>query len=141
MIAIIVFLLVVITIGLAVLYFAQFYGILNGKRENIIKDGLINELIKKAVADPNPTSFLIDRDKGIINIYRISIRSNYSEYFWFPYKVEKLPTEYHKRVTEDDWGGEIGYVQRYSKDYQHIKALLKKDKVNVERTQRQKLGI
>jgi hypothetical protein len=138
---VIVFLLVVITIVLAILYFVQFYALLDGKRENIIRDGLVKELINKATADPNPTSFLIDTDKGTINMGRILIRTNYSEYFWFPYRVEKLPAEYHKRVTEDDWGGEIGYVQRYSKDYQHIKALLKKDKVNVERTQRQKLGI
>ena len=141
MILVIILLLLASIIVLTVFYLIQFYFELDGKPEKIIKDGLVRELIDKATADPNPTSFLIDTDKGTINMGRILIRSNYSEYFWFPYKVEKLPTEYHKRVTEDDWGSTIGYVQRYSKDYQHIKALLKKDKVNIEQTQRQKLEL
>jgi hypothetical protein len=137
----IIFLLVVFVLVSTVTYFAQFHAVLDGKRENLIRDGLVRELIDRATADPNPTSFLINIEKQTINMGRILIRSDYSNFFWFPYKVEKLPTEYHKRVTEDDWGSTIGYVQRYSKDYQHIKALLKKDKVNIERTQRQKLEL
>ena len=137
----VIFLLLALTVASAVIYFAEFYALLDGKKENIIRDGLVKELMNKATADPNPASFLIDVEKGTINMGRILIRTNYSEYFWFPYRVEKLPTEYHRRVTEDDWGGTIGYIQRYSKDYQHIKALLKKDKVNIEKTQRQKLEL
>ena len=138
---VIIFLLVVFVAGLTIMYSAQFYAVLDGKKENLIKDGLVNELIVKAVADPNPASFLIDTGRGTITMGRVLISSHYSEFFWFPYRVEKLPTEYHRRVTEDDWGGTIGYVRRYSKDYQHIKALLKKDKVNIEKTQRQKLEL
>jgi hypothetical protein len=126
---------------LGAFYFLEFNMELDGKKEIIIKDGLVRELITKAVADPDPNSFIIDTDLKTITMGRIVIQKHWSDMFWFPYKVEKLSKEYNKRVTDDDWGGTIGYVRRYSKDYQHIKALLKKDKVNIEKTQREKLNL
>lgn len=54
--------------------------------------------------------------------------------FWFPYEV----------VTRGAYSwenGTIGYITRYSKDYKHIKALLKIDKVGIEQTQREKLNL
>jgi hypothetical protein len=138
---VLIFLLIIGALVLTAVYLMQFYIELEGNNEKIIKDGLINELITNAVADPNPDSFLIDHEDGTITMGRIVIRSKYADMFWFPYKVEKLPKEYTRRVTSDDWGGTIGYVRRYSKDYQHIKALLKQDKTSIEKTQRQKLDL
>jgi hypothetical protein len=118
---------------LGAFYFLEFNMELDGKKEIIIKDGLVRELITKAVADPDPNSFIIDTDLKTITMGRIVIQKHWSDMFWFPYKVEKLPKDFHD--------GTIGYVRRFSKDYQHIKALLKKDKVNIEKTQREKLNL
>jgi hypothetical protein len=123
------------------MYFMQFCVELDGKKENIIKDGLVNELIVKAVADPDPNSFIIDIDLETITMGRIVIQKNWADMFWFPYKVKVKAIEYNQRKESNDWGGTIGYVQRYSKDYQHIKALLKQSKANIEKTQRQKLNL
>jgi hypothetical protein len=130
-----------ISVILGVYYLTQFYSDLDGKKENIIKDGLIKELIVKAVADPDPNSFIINTNRGIIKMGRISIYSNDSELFWFPYKVYKQSKDFSERNHEDDWGGIVGYVRLFSKDYQHIKALLKENKVNIELIQREKLNL
>ena len=138
-------LLFIIVLGIAVVlginYLNQFYSVLDGKKENIIKDGLIKELIVKAVADPDPNSFIINTNRRTISMGRISIYSNDLELFWFPYKVYKQPNYLSERNHEDDWGGTVGYVRLFSKDYQHIKALLKENKVNIELTQREKLNL
>jgi hypothetical protein len=123
------------------LYFMQFFIELDGKKENIIKDGLVRELMTKAVADPDPNSFIIDTDLKTITIGRIVIQKHWSDMFWFPYYVKVCGKEYNQRQTQEDWGYDVGYVTRFSKDYQHIKALLKQSKVNIEKTQREKLNL
>jgi hypothetical protein len=132
-------LLIVGIVVLTIMYLMQFYFELDGRSELRIKDGLMKELIDKAINDPD--SFLIDQGAGTITMGRIKIYSKFSDLFWFPYKVEKLPKDYRERNTDDDWGGTVGYITRFSKDYQHIKALLKKDKTSIEQSQRQKLNI
>ena len=126
---------------MTIVYLMQFYVELDGKKENIIKDGLVNELIVKAVADPDPNSFIIDTNLKTITMGRIVIQKHRSNMFWFPYEVKVKAMEYYQRKTEDDCGYDVGYVTRFSKDYQHIKALLKQSKVNIEKTQREKLNL
>jgi hypothetical protein len=119
---------------MTVLYILQFYVELDGKKENIIKDGLIRELMTKATADPDPTSFIINTDEQTIEMDKIVIRKHWANMFWFPYEV----------ITRGSYSwenGTVGYVTRYSKDYKHINALLKKSKVGIEQTQRQKLNL
>ena len=123
------------------MYLIQFYVELNGKKEIIIKDGLVRELMTKAVADPDPNSFIIDTDLETITMGRIIIQKNWADMFWFPYEVKVKAMEYNQRKELDDLGYDVGYVTRFSKDYQHIKALLKRDKVNIEKTQREKLNL
>jgi hypothetical protein len=113
------------------IYFMQFFIELDGKKENIIKDGLVRELMTNEVADPD--SFIIDTDRQTITIDRIVIQKHWPDMFWFPYKVKVKAMEFYQY--------DVGYVTRFSKDYQHIKALLKKDKVNIEKTQREKLNL
>ena len=131
---ILIILLFVGVVVMTVLYFIQFSDQLEGKKENIIKDGLIRELMAKAVADPDPTSFIINTDSETITMGKIRIRKHWSDMFWFPYEV----------VTKGEYSWEnsaVGYITRYSKDYKHIKALLKIDKVGIEQTQREKLNL
>jgi hypothetical protein len=112
----------------------QFYIELDAKKENIIKDGLIKELITKAVSDPDPTSFIIDTDEQTIAMDKIVIRKHWANMFWFPYEV----------ITRGSYSwenGTVGYITRYSKDYKHVNALLKKSKTSIEKTQRQKLNL
>jgi hypothetical protein len=122
------------------LYFVELHVELDGKREYIIKDGLVKELMAKAIADPDPNSFIIDTESQKIMMGRVIVRKTYSE-FWFPYKVQVLAKEYNQRQTEEDWGYDVGYVTRFSKDYIAIRDLLKKSKTNIEQTQRQKLNL
>ena len=130
-------LIILLFVGVMVmtaLYLVQFYDELDGKKENIIKDGLIRELMTKAVADPDPNSFIIDTDSETITMGKIRIRKHWSDMFWFPYEV----------VTKGEYSWEnnaVGYITRYSKDYKHIKTLLKIDKVGIEQTQREKLNL
>jgi hypothetical protein len=112
----------------------QFHIELDGKKENIIKDGLIRELMNKAVADPDPTSFIIDTDEQTIAMDKIVIKKHWANMFWFPYEV----------ITRGSYSwenGTVGYITRYSKDYKHVNALLKKSKTSIEKTQRQKLNL
>jgi hypothetical protein len=71
---------------------------------------------------------------------RVIVGKTYSE-FWFPYKVQVLAKEYNQRQTQEDWGYDVGYVTRFSKDYIAIRDLLKKPKTNIEQTQREKLNL
>ena len=131
---ILIILLFVGVVVMTMLYLVQFYVELDGKKENIIKDGLVRELMTKAVADPDPNSFIIDTDSETITMGRIVIKKLWSNMFWFPYEV----------VTKGEYSWEnsaVGYITRYSKDYKHIKALLKIDKVGIEQTQREKLNL
>lgn len=126
---------------LGIMYLAQFHIYLDGKKEYLLKDGLIRELLDKAVNDPDPEALYIDQEDRRIQMGRVEIASRYVDIFWFPYRVEKQPKNFRERMTEDDWGGTVGYITRFSKDYYRVKALLKKDKVNIEKTQRQKLNL
>lgn len=131
---ILIILLFVGVLVFTILYFMQFHTELDGKKENIIKDGLIKELITKAVSDPDPTSFIIDTDEQTIAMDKIVIRKHWANMFWFPYEV----------ITRGSYSwenGTVGYITRYSKDYKHVNALLKKSKTSIEKTQRQKLNL
>ena len=130
-------LIILLFIGVLVftiLYLMQFYVELDGKKENIIKDGLIKELMNKATADPDLGSFIIDTDVQTITMGKIVIRKHWSDMFWFPYEV----------ITRGSYSwenGTVGYITRYSKDYKHVNALLKKSKTDIEKTQREKLNL
>jgi len=130
-------LIVLLFVGVLVftiLYLMQFYVELDGKKENIIKDGLIKELMNKATADPDLGSFIIDTDVQTITMGKIVIRKHWSDMFWFPYEV----------ITRGSYSwenGTVGYITRYSKDYKHVNALLKKSKTDIEKTQREKLNL
>ena len=131
---ILIILLFVGVLVFTILYFMQFHIELDGKKENIIKDGLIKELMNKAVADPDPTSFIIDIDEQTIAMDKIVIRKHWANMFWFPYEV----------ITRGSYSwenGTVGYITRYSKDYKHVNALLKKSKTSIEKTQIQKLNL
>ena len=130
-------LIVLLFVGVLVftiLYLMQFYVELDGKKENIIKDGLIQELMNKATADPDLGSFIIDTDVQTITMGKIVIRKHWSDMFWFPYEVITIGSY--------SWeNGTVGYITRYSKDYKHVNALLKKSKTDIEKTQREKLNL
>jgi len=130
-------LIVLLFVGILVftiLYFMQFHIELDGKKENIIKDGLIKELMNKATADPDLGSFIIDTDVQTITMGKIVIRKHWSDMFWFPYEVITIGSY--------SWeNGTVGYITRYSKDYKHVNALLKKSKTDIEKTQREKLNL
>jgi hypothetical protein len=119
-----------------ILYLMQFYGGLDGKKENIIKDGLVRELMTKAVADPDPNSFIIDVNVQTITMGNIVIKKDYGNMFWFPYEVA---------ITDDSkyyWDQKtVGHIIHFSKDYYTVRALLKKSKTDIEQTQRQKLNL
>jgi len=119
-----------------ILYIMQFYGGLDGKKENIIKDGLVRELMTKAVADPDPNSFIIDVNAQTITMGNIVIKKDYGNMFWFPYEVA---------ITDDSkyyWDQKtVGHIIHFSKDYYTVRALLKKSKTDIEQTQRQKLNL
>ena len=138
---ILIILLFVGVLVMTTLYILQFYVELDGKKENIIKDGLIKELMIKAVDDPDPTSVIIDTDSGTITMGRIVIKKHWSNMFWFPYEVKVKAIEYNQRKEENDWGYDVGYITKFSKDYKHINALLKKSKSDIEKTQREKLNL
>jgi hypothetical protein len=131
---ILIILLFVGVLVFTILYFMQFYIELDGKKENIIKDGLIKELITKAVSNPDPTSFIIDTDEQTIAMDKIVIRKHWSDMFWFPYEV----------ITTGSYSWEnstVGCITRFSKDYYLVSKLLKKSKTSIEKTQREKLNL
>lgn len=131
---ILIILLFVGVVVMTVLYLLQFSDQLDGKKENIIKDGLIRELMTKATADPDPTSFIINTDEQTIEMDKIVIRKHWADMFWFPYEV----------ITRGSYSwenGTVGYITRYSKDYNLVSKLLKKSKTNIEQTQREKLNL
>jgi hypothetical protein len=112
----------------------QFYIELDGKKEKLIKDGLIKELMDKAAADSDLGSFIIDTDEQTIIMGKIEIRKHWANMFWFPYEV----------ITTGSYSWEnsiVGCITRYSKDYKHVNALLKKSKTSIEKTQREKLNL
>ena len=131
---ILIILLFVGVLVFTIMYLMQFYVELDGKKENIIKDGLIKELMNKATADPDLGSFIIDTDVQTITMGKIVIRKHWSNMFWFPYEVIT-------RGSHSWENGTVGYITRYSKDYKHVNALLKKSKTDIEKTQREKLNL
>ena len=136
--AIILGLLIVGLFTTYVTYVAALHVELDLNKELLIKDGLIKELLNKASTDAS-MSIVIDTKRKSITVDRTTIRDYYS--FWFPYKVDVQAKSYDERQTHDDWGGTVGYVTRFSKDYYTIKSLLKKEKVDIVKLQKQKLGL
>ena len=118
-------------------YFMQYSIELNSNPENIIKDGLVSELIERTVNDPS-IPYVVKEDRIIAG--RFEIRQ-YNDAFWFPYYVYKTALPYHERQTTDDWDEKVGYVRWLSKDWKLIKELLKHHKTPVEQKQRQKLNL
>jgi len=134
--ALILFLLFTGVVTMIISYLVQFQIDLDGKKERIIKDGLIKELMNKAVADPDPNSFIINVDAQNITMGNIIIIKDYGNVFWFPYEV---------RITNNSkyyWDQKtVGHIIRFSKDYYLVRDLLKKSKTNIEQTQREKLNL
>jgi hypothetical protein len=131
-------LLVLLFVGALVfilMYLMQFYIELDGKKEKLIKDGLIKELMTKATADPDPNSFIIDTDTQTITMGKIVIRKHWADMFWFPYEVTNEGGQYRwDKMT-------VGCITRFSKDYYLVSKLLEKSKTSIEKTQRQKLNL
>jgi len=121
---------------MTVTYLVQFQVDLDGKKERIIKDGLIKELMNKAVADPDPNSLIIDVDAQTITMGNIVIIKDYGNVFWFPYEVRITDGSkyYYDQKT-------VGHIIHYSKDYYLVRDLLKKSKTSIEQTQREKLNL
>lgn len=133
---IIIALLIAVAIFFTISYFMQYSIELDSNPEEIIKDGLIKELIEHAVHDTS-FPFLIEENKIVAG--RFEIRKN--DAFWFPYYVYKTALPYHERRTDNDWDKKIGYVRWLSKDWKLINDLLKKNKKPIEQKQRQKLNL
>jgi hypothetical protein len=132
-------LLVLLFVGvvtMVVSYLVQFHVDLDGNKEKIIKDGLIKELMNKAVADPDPNSFIIDVNAQTITMGNIVIKKDYGDVFWFPYEVAITDgsSYYWDQKT-------IGHIIHFSKDYYLVSKLLKKSKTSIEKTQREKLNL
>lgn len=138
MIALFVFIILVAAV-VVITYQFQFDEMLSNEKELIIKDGLIRELIEKATIN----ILVITADNGKhINVDGILITGdNYRTSFWFPYKVIVLGKGYGKRVTQDDWEYDVGYIRRYSQDYKFVKKLMKPKPEDIEQKQRQKLKL
>lgn len=135
-------LLIMTTLILGFSYMNQFDMHLGGKKENIIKDGLITELLVKAVNDPNPGSIIVHEDGKHITIDRTLIKGDgYGVCFWFPYKVMVLAKEFRERKIEEDFGYDVGYIRRFSKDYAAVKKLMVVKPENIELKQREKLNL
>jgi len=130
-------LLIVVAIFGIISYFFQYSIELNSNPEQIIKDGLVKELIERTVNDPS-IPYVVKEDRIIAG--RFEIRQ-YNDAFWFPYYVYKTALPYHERQTTDDWDEKVGYVRWLSKDWKLIKELLKHNKKPVEQKQRQKLNL
>lgn len=131
-------LLVLLFVGALVfilMYLMQFYIELDGKKEKLIKDGLIKELMTKATADPDPNSFIIDTDTQTITMGKIVIKKHWSDMFWFPYEVINEGEKYRWDTRP------VGFITRFSKDYYLVSKLLEKSKAGIEQTQREKLNL
>ena len=134
---IIIALLIAVAIFGIISYFMQYNLELNSNPEQIIKDGLIKELIERTVNDTS-IPFIIKENEIVAG--RFAIRQTDGT-FWFPYYVYKTALPYHERKTDDDWDKKIGYVRWLSKDWKLINDLLKKNKKPIEQKQRQKLNL
>ena len=134
---IIIALLIAVAIFGIISYYFQYGSELNSNPEEIIKDGLVKELIERTVNDPS-IPFIIGDDEIVVG--RFEIRKN-DDVFWFPYYIYRTALPYHERRTNEDWDKRIGYVRWLSKDWKLIKDLLKKNKQPVEQKQRQKLNL
>jgi hypothetical protein len=122
----------------AIVYFVEFDSEMGCKSEDILKDGLVNELLHKATNNPM-TEFEISNGK--IKAGRFEIRKNYAV-FWFPYYVHRCALPYKERTDNaNTWDERVGYVVRFSSDWRLIKALHKSKSVNKELTQREKLNL
>jgi len=133
----ILFLLFTGVVTMIISYLVQFQIDLDGKKERIIKDGLVKELMNKAVADPDPNSLIINVDAQTITMGKIVIRKDYGNIFWFPYEVMTVTdgsSYYWDQKT-------IGHIIHFSKDYYLVRDLLKKSKTSIEKTQREKLNL
>lgn len=134
---IIIALLIAVAIFGIISYYFQYSIELDSNPEEIIKDGLITELIERTVNDPS-IPFIIGEDEIVAG--RFKIRTN-DTVFWFPYYVYRTALPYHERHTDEDWDKKIGYVRWLSKDWKLINDLLKKNKKPIEQKQRQKLNL
>lgn len=134
---IIIALLIAVAIFGIISYFMQYSIELDSNPEQIIKDGLIKELIERTVNDTS-IPFIIKENEIVAG--RFNIRQTDGT-FWFPYYVYKTALPYHERKTDDDWDKKIGYVRWLSKDWKLINDLLKKNKKPIEQKQRQKLNL
>jgi hypothetical protein len=133
-----IFALLIAVAGVGIIsYFMQYSVELDSNPENIIKDGLVQELIEKATNNPL-TEFEIREDKIIAG--RFEIRQN-DDAFWFPYYVYKVALPYGERNEIGDWGEKVGYVRWLSNDWKLIKDIMKQHKKPVEQKQRQKLNL
>lgn len=119
-------------------YYIQYNVDLDSKPENLIKDGLVKELIEKATNNPL-TEFEISEDK--IKVDRFEVRKNRSGAFWFPYLVYRKALPFGQRNSVGDWDENIGYVRWLSKDWKLIKELTKYSVKSIEQKQRQKLNL
>ena len=134
---IIIALLLAVAIFGIISYFMQYSIELDSNPEEIIKDGLVKELIERTVNDPS-IPFTIGDDEIVVG--RFEIRKN-DGIFWFPYYIYRTALPYHERRTGEDWDKRIGYVRWLSKDWKLINDLLKKNKKSIEQKQRQKLNL
>lgn len=122
----------------AIVYYVEFDSEINWKSENILKDGLVKELLERVTND-SVSELAISDEK--IKAGRFEIRKNYAV-FWFPYYVYRCALPYNERTTDiNTWDERVGYVVRFSSDWRLIKALHKSKSVNKELTQRQKLNL
>ena len=123
----------------AIVYYVEFDSEINWKSENILKDGLVKELLERVTND-SVSELTISDEK--IKAGRFEIRKNYAV-FWFPYYVYRCALPYDERIKTGDYGWDenVGYVARFSSAWRLIKALHKSKSVNKELTQREKLNL
>jgi hypothetical protein len=140
---IVLFILIIIAASITgISYLIQFDVNLNSKKELIIQDGLITELLEKIINNPDSDPIIIHDDGKHITVGRTLIKGDgYEVCFWFPYQVMILSKDFRDRVTDDDWGYDVGYIRRYSKDYALVKKLMKPKPSDIEQKQRQKLNL
>jgi hypothetical protein len=134
---IIIALLIAVAIFGIISYYIQYNLELNSNPEQIIKDGLVKELIERTVNDPS-IPYVVKEDRIVAG--RFEIRQK-DDTFWFPYYVYRTAKSFHERNSLGDWDETIGYVRWLSKDWKLIKELIKTHKKPVEQKQRQKLNL
>ena len=101
----------------AIVYFVEFDSEINWKSENILKDGLVKELLERVTND-SVSELTISDEK--IKAGRFEIRKNYAV-FWFPYYVYRCALPYNERTTDiNTWDERVGYVVRFSSDWRLI---------------------